>query len=204
VLRECSHNHTDDFLIYSDLKSNTGEGFPVQHSLTKPANFPSLSGGFLWSDEVNKCFYQFGGAYPAGATIREFGMSTYDVISNQWNTTKIVNLQRDWQRPALGAGTQAEDRGFGFYYGGWISNRTVPSWQGPPVASNSIFRFDYTTGILTNDTRPDKIGRAEGQMVFLPISDGGVLIYFGGVEDSNRNGSYNAVSIDSVHSQDKH
>ena len=38
------------------------------------------------------------------------------------------------------------------------------------------------------------VGRAEGQMVFLPVSDGGLLVYFGGVEDTYRNGSYNAVS----------
>jgi hypothetical protein len=170
-------------------------GFPKQYSnLSKPAGVPSLSGGYLWADEVNKCFYQFGGAVQEGASPQDFSMWTYDVVLNQWNTTNFKSSERIWQRPAFGAGTQVESLGLGFYYGGWLSNRTTPSWKGPRMAVSSIVKFDYTTGALQNTTH-DGIGRAEGQLVFLPVSDRGMLLYFGGIEDPYHNGSYNAVSL---------
>lgn len=154
---------------------------------------PSLSGAYLWADEVNKCFYQYGGAFPE-TTPEDFGMWTYDVLLNQWNKTNYVSSDKNPQRPAFGAGTQIDSRGLGFYYGGWLSNRTSPGWSGPRMALSSLVQFDFTTGNLRNSTHPDGVGRAEGQMVYLPVSDGGLLVYFGGVEDTYKNGSYNAVS----------
>jgi hypothetical protein len=41
----------------------------------------------------------------------------------------------------------------------------------------------------TNLTGPDSIGRAEGVMTFIPASDGGMLVYFGGVQDPYGNGN---------------
>jgi hypothetical protein len=169
---------------------------PRQYSnVTKPAKVPRLSGGYLWSDEVNKCFYQFGGEFIDASSLKPFNLMTYDVILDQWNDTNVVNNDKNTVRPAYGAGTQAESRGLGFYYGGWVSNRTTPGWKGPSMALSSIVQFNFTTGNLRNVSHPDGIGRAEGQMVFLPVSDGGVLIYFGGVEDPYRNGTSVAVSI---------
>jgi hypothetical protein len=167
----------------------------MQHAnLSKPANIPNLSGGYLWADEVNKCFYQFGGEFEDGVTPKEFSIWTYDVLLDQWNSTKTISTEKVWQRPSYGAGAQAESRGLGFYYGGWVSNKTTPGWKGPPMALSSIVQYSFTTGTLKNSTHPDGIGRAEGQMVFLPVSDGGILIYFGGIEDPYHNGSYTAVS----------
>lgn len=42
----------------------------------------------------------------------------------------------------------------------------------------------------TNTTGPDSIGRAEGVMLYIPASDGGMLLYLGGVQDSFGNGTY--------------
>jgi hypothetical protein len=178
-------------------------GFPAQHSnLSKPASVPSLSGGILWADEVNKCFYQFGGAYQDGDSPKDFGMWTYDVVLNQWNTTSYVSSDKNLLRPAFGAGTQVDSRGLGFYYGGWLSNRTTPGWRGPPMALSSIVQFNFTTGNIRNNTHPDGIGRAEGQMVYLPVSDNGLLLYFGGIEDLYHNGSYNAANMSKIHIYD--
>ncbi|KAH3917053.1 hypothetical protein HBH56_051690 [Parastagonospora nodorum] len=196
-------NYTNDYLLFSDLSSRTDVGFPQQHSnLSKPANVPSLSGGILWADEVNKCFYQFGGAFQEGGSPKDFGMWTYDVILDQWNTTTYVSSDKNLQRPAFGAGTQVDGRGLGFYYGGWLSSRTTPGWSGPPIAVSSIVQFNFTTGNLRNNTHPDGIGRAEGQMVYLPVSDNGLLIYFGGIEDPYHNGSHNAASMSKIHIYD--
>jgi hypothetical protein len=87
---------------------------PSQYAnLSKPGNVPSVSGAYTWSDNTNKCFYQFGGQYPEGVSPTEFGMWTYDVPLNQWNITTTKG-ERDIQRVAFGAGTQVESRGLGF------------------------------------------------------------------------------------------
>jgi hypothetical protein len=167
---------------------------PSQYSnLSKPGNIPSVEGAFTWSDNTNKCFYQFGGQYPEGVSPTEFSMWTYDVPLNQWNIT-TTRGDKDIQRVAFGAGTQVESRGLGFYFGGWLSNKTMLSWKGPPMATSGLVQFDMSSGDLKNISGPDDIGRAEGELVFLPVSDSGVLIYFGGIEDSYRNGSFDAVS----------
>ena len=171
---------------------------PVQYAnLSKPANVPSVSGGYLWADETNKCFYQFGGEYTAGSSPSDFSIWTYDILLNQWNNTEYTSSERLLQRLSFGAGTQVESLGLGYYYGGWLNNRTTPGWTGPDMATNHMVEFDFTTGVLKNNSGPDDVGRAEGQLIFLPASDKGVLIYFGGIEDQFHNGSSLAVSLSS-------
>ena len=168
-------------------------------NLSKPGNIPSVSGGYTWSDNTNQCFYQFGGEYPDGVTPAEYSMWTYDVVLNTWNSTKTSG-DKQFERVSFGAGTHVEQRGLGFYFGGWISNKTTLGWKGPPMATNGLVQFDMSTGAMQNMTGPDDIntGRAEGQLLFLPVSDSGVLIYFGGIEDPYHNGSYNAVSSERI------
>jgi hypothetical protein len=168
---------------------------PAQHAnLSKPGNIPSVSGGYIWSDNTNKCFYQIGGEYPDAVPPAEFSVWTYDVLLNQWNTTETTG-ERALQRVAFGAGTEVESRGLGFYFGGWLSSRTTLEYDGPPIATSGLVRFDMSTGELKNISGPDDIGRAEGDLFFLPVSDGGMLIYFGGIEDSYHNGSYDAADM---------
>lgn len=160
---------------------------PQQYAnLTKNSNVPSVSGGILWADEVNKCFYLYGGEYQNNPT--EFSFWIYDTVLNQWNESQSnVNSM---QRVSFGAGTQDEELGLGFYLGGWMNNHTSPGWAGSPMAANNLITYDFTSGRFENTTGPDSVGRAEGSMVYLPASDGGLLVYFGGVEDPNKNGSF--------------
>ncbi|KAH7345963.1 hypothetical protein BKA66DRAFT_325438 [Pyrenochaeta sp. MPI-SDFR-AT-0127] len=176
---------------------------PVQHAnLTKPANVPSVSGGYLWADETNKCFYQIGGEYFPGSSPTDFSLWTYDVLLDQWNNTKFTSSERSPQRLSFGAGTQVESLGLGYYLGGWFNNRTTPKWTGPEIATSNMVEFDFTKGHLKNITGPDTTGRAEGQMVSLPVSDRGMLIYFGGIEDPFRNGSIVAANMSKIHIYD--
>jgi len=185
-------NYSNDYLLFSDLHTQGGDGMPQQsRNLTKPKNIPSVSGGYIWADNTNKCFYQFGGEFSDGPPA-EFGMWTYDVLLDQWNST-LASGEKSPQRVSFGAGTQVEDRGLGFYFGGWLSNRTSTDWEGPSMITNGLMRFDFSTGELKNISGPDDIGRAEGHLTYLPVSDGGVLVYFGGIEDSHRNGSFTPV-----------
>lgn len=183
----------DTWLLYSDLNSTTQSvGMPYQYAnLTKNSTVPSVSGGVLWADEVNKCFYLFGGEFQSNPS--DFSFWAYDTILNQWNETDYESNVNSLQRVSFGAGTQVDELGLGFYYGGWMNKNTTPQWEGPPVATSNFITYDFTDGTLNNDTGPDDVGRAEGQLVYLPASDGGLLAYFGGVEDHDHNGSFVAV-----------
>ncbi|KAF1955602.1 hypothetical protein CC80DRAFT_87779 [Byssothecium circinans] len=191
-------NYTNTWLLYSDLNSTTQDvGMPPQYAnLTKNATVPSVAGGILWADEVNKCFYLFGGQYQSNPT--DFSFWSYDVPMNQWNETKYTSNVNSLQRVAYGAGTTVEELGLGFYYGGWMNNLTNPLWSGSPIVSSNLIRYDFTRGTLNNNTGPDSVGRAEGQMVYLPASDGGLLVYFGGVEDPYRNGTVVAANMSTI------
>ncbi|KAF2625397.1 hypothetical protein BU25DRAFT_372530 [Macroventuria anomochaeta] len=198
-------NYTNTALVFSDLNSSTpGLGQPYQYAnLSKPAEIPSVSGGILWPDEVNKCFYQFGGAFTNG-TPSEDRMWTYDVLLDQWNQTNPKNTGvSPTQRVAYGAGTHIESLGLGFYFGGWKSNQTDADWTGSAIATADLVRFEYNTGFLSNNSGPDdNVGRAEGQMVYLPVSDSGLLVYFGGIEDQHQNGTASPANMSNIHMYD--
>lgn len=186
----------DTWLLYSDLNTTTqGPGMPEQFAnLTKNSTVPSVSGGVLWADNVNKCFYQFGGEYQSDPT--DFSFWTYDTRLNQWNESSPKSNVASLSRVAHGAGTQVEDYGYGYYLGGYINNLTSPGWKGGQITTSNLISYDFSAGQLNNNSGPpDSYGRAEGQMVYLPASDGGLLIYFGGVEDPNRNGTVQPVRL---------
>jgi hypothetical protein len=187
-------NYTNTWLLYSDLNTTTqGPGMPEQFAnLTKNSTVPSVSGGVLWADNVNKCFYQFGGEYQSDPT--DFSFWTYDTRLNQWNESSPKSNVASLSRVAHGAGTQVEDYGYGYYLGGYINNLTSPGWKGGQITTSNLISYDFSAGQLNNNSGPpDNYGRAEGQMVYLPASDGGLLIYFGGVEDPTRNGTVQPV-----------
>ncbi|OAG07150.1 uncharacterized protein CC84DRAFT_1204726 [Paraphaeosphaeria sporulosa] len=196
-------NYTNTWLLYSDLNSTTqGFGQPYQYAnLTKNSTVPSVSGGVLWADDVNKCFYQFGGEYQSNPS--DFSFWTYDTRLNLWNETDYKSNVQSLQRVAHGAGTQAQDFGFGYYFGGYMNNLTSPNWKGGQIATSNLISYDFTVGQLNNNSGPpDNYGRAEGQLVHLPASDGGLLVYFGGIEDPTRNGSSQAANMSTIHIYD--
>lgn len=158
---------------------------------------PSVAGGILWADEVNKCFYLFGGEFQT--TPEDFSFWTYDTVLNQWNETSPKDDDGSIKRVSYGAGTQIEELGRGYYYGGWMNNHTSSDWSAPSMATSNMVVFDYNEGLLKNISGPDSIGRAEGVMVYLPASDNGLLVYFGGVEDRNRNGTYVGANMSEIH-----
>lgn len=196
-------NNTNPWLLFSDLNTSVGvASMPQQYAnLSKPSNIPSVSGGYTWSDNTNKCFYQVGGEFPNSVSLTTFSMWTYDVLLNQWNATE-TNSPYSIQRVSYGAGTQVETQGLGFLFGGWINNKTTSNWTGPPVATTGLLQFDMTSGALRNTSGPDNVGRAEGQLVYLPISDSGVLVYFGGIEDAYHNGTVSPANMSTIHIYD--
>lgn len=151
---------------------------------------PSVSGGVLWPDSTNKLFYLFGGEYDNTNAVQSFTtLWLYDIMYNTWNRSSASDGSLtgiNW--PALGAGTFT-DVGVAYYYGGYLTNLSMPKWPGDRLMLNSLISFNMNTRSWQNNTY-DQTPRAEGSMHFIPASDAGMLVYFGGVEMDNGTSSY--------------
>ncbi|KAK8115067.1 hypothetical protein PG999_007136 [Apiospora kogelbergensis] len=80
-------NYTNDFLSYLDLDHNGSRDMPQLYAnLSKNSSVPSVHGGVLWGDDINKRFYLFGGEYsqqpPADSGSP---LWAYDVLNNRWD-----------------------------------------------------------------------------------------------------------------------
>lgn len=151
---------------------------------------PSVSGGVLWPDTTNKLFYLFGGEYGTADDVQSFTtLWLYDIIYNTWNRSSasdgsLTNIK--W--PTLGAST-VTDTGTAYYYGGYLTNLSMPKWSGDRLMLNSLTTFNMNTRSWQNNTY-DQTPRAEGSLHFIPASDSGMLVYFGGLQTNNDMTSY--------------
>ncbi|PTD01214.1 hypothetical protein FCULG_00012689 [Fusarium culmorum] len=102
------------------------------------------------------------------------------------------------QAASFGAGVSIPSRGEAYYYGGWLSNSSIKGWSGPPKASSGLIKYEMDANSWSNLTGPDGTGRAEGAMVFIPVGDGGMLVYFGGTQDLYGNGTLTPQSLDEI------
>ncbi|UZP36766.1 hypothetical protein NXS19_004582 [Fusarium pseudograminearum] len=102
------------------------------------------------------------------------------------------------QAASYGAGVSISSRGEAYYYGGWLSNSSIEGWSGPPKASSGLIKYEMDANSWSNLTGPDGTGRAEGAMVFIPVGDGGMLVYFGGTQDLYGNGTLTPQSLDEI------
>jgi hypothetical protein len=193
----------DPYLSYHDLTTSPPqiEMPELWANLSKNATIPNVSGGQIWADSVNKRFFLYGGE-TIGDTppTSPQNVYSYDVINNQWDNmgtpTGGIN------GVAWGAGVGVSSIGQGFVYGGWLSNTSVPGWKGPPMATNTLVKYDMELNKFQNITGPaDNKGRAEGVLTYVPASDDGLLIHFGGLE-SSANGSMVAAPMNIIRIHD--
>lgn len=191
---------TDTGLLYADLTvDNSGEPMEFDN-LTKPASAPDVQGGVLWADTVNKYLYLYGGEYYQSSP-EGFSFWQYDAIYDNWTTVTPDVSQAGIDRASFGAGLVQEDTAKAFWYGGWLSNASVPAWSDQPMALSFLLEYDLIKNTWTNMTGPDSTGRAEGVMVYIPASDGGMLVYFGGLQDPLGNGTYVPQPMDVCHEE---
>jgi hypothetical protein len=151
---------------------------------------PSVSGGVLWPDSTNKLFYLFGGEYDNTDDVQSFTtLWLYDVIYNTWNRSSASDGSLTGIKwPAFGAGA-ITDTGIAYYYGGYLTNLSMPKWGNDRLMLSSLISFNMNTRSWQNQTY-DEVQRAEGTMHFIPASDAGMLVYFGGLEMNGNGSSY--------------
>ncbi|KAK0719058.1 hypothetical protein B0T21DRAFT_351819 [Apiosordaria backusii] len=192
-----SPNYTNPFLTFSDLSTETKDMPTLYASLSKNATVPSVMGGKLWEDSVNKRLYLYGGeTYQAPPT--NFLLYAYDILKDKWDSFGPPTGTAAIIPTSFGAGVSVPARGEAYYYGGFHNNASVPGWTGPPRASNRLIKYDMDTNAWSNVTGPDEVRRAEGEMFFLPLSDAGMLVYFGGSQDLFGNGTLTPEPLDTI------
>ena len=128
-----------------------------------------------------------------------FDLWAFDAIAHTWNRTLADGSQSDIDRASFGAGVTVEDRAWSYYFGGWLSNNSVPGWTGPPLALNSMLKYDMVANTWTNNTYKAMRPSAEGVMVYIPASDAGMLVYFGGLELISNGTNYTMAPLDEIH-----
>ncbi|PVH92279.1 hypothetical protein DM02DRAFT_700347 [Periconia macrospinosa] len=169
-----------------DVPSNSGSdaGWPqLNINLNKnPQVVPTVAGGILWGDEVNKKFVVYGGEVTQGLA-QNYHLFSYDILYNSWSDLGPPTTPIPPNISSYGAGVSVSQLGQGYYYGGWISNITMRGWTQPPTMSSSMYRYDYDANKLTAMNSPDGLGRAEGGMSWIPAGDNGLLVYLGGIVD---------------------
>jgi hypothetical protein len=193
---------TDSWLLYNDLTTSPANvGVPQLYANgSKNATIPDVSGGVLWADDVNKRFYSYGGDYSGGISPNRANLLSYDVIYNQWESFGAPNMPIN--TVSWGAGVGISDIGQGYIMGGWLSNTSVAGWTGDPFATSTLIKYQMDGQIWTNNTGPDSWGRAEGVMVYLPASDTGILIYFGGLTTPYGNGTIASSPMNTIYIYD--
>lgn len=180
----------DTGLQYHDLDTPGAGRMPQLYAnLTKNTTIPDVNGGTLWADDVNKRFYLFAGEYYQQPPSSQFTLWSYDTVYNRWESFGSP-AEDNIAAVSYGAGVSISETGEGYYYGGWKSNNTMPGWEGPPKAMAGLVKYSMDANTWSTDPGPDSVGRAEGAMVFIPIGDGGMLVYFGGVQDPSGNGTW--------------
>ncbi|EWY81908.1 hypothetical protein FOYG_16114 [Fusarium oxysporum NRRL 32931] len=193
---DATNNLTNTFLSFNDLDAVSSGGMPPFYAnLSKNDTIPSVNGGILWEDSINKRLYLYGGESYQSPPL-SFDLYSYDILYNQW--VSFGSPPREVQAASYGAGVSISSRGEAYYYGGWLSNSSVQGWSGPPRASNGLIKYEMDSNNWSNMTGPDDTGRAEGTMVFIPAGDGGMLVYFGGAQDLYGNGTLTPQPLDEI------
>ncbi|SMR41225.1 unnamed protein product [Zymoseptoria tritici ST99CH_1E4] len=198
-IEEDTQNSTNSHLLYSDLGSvDQNTGMPIQYDLSKPSEVPVVSGGALWSDDVNKIFYLFGGQNDQQAqSPRQNTIWSYDILNNAWREMPTDSRSTDITIPAFGASTTDPNQGIGYYYGGWTDNSGGNAYSTAATAKSKMIVYEYESNIWHEIRFIDDIPRAEGALFYIPASDHGMLIYLGGVEQ-NVNGTYDGAAVDKI------
>lgn len=120
-------------------------------NLSKNHAIPSVNGGILWEDSVNKRLYLYGGEYYETPPSDDFILYSYDILYDEWvqhgppKGAGIIDVVSSY-----GAGISIPSRGEAYYYGGWLSNKSVPDWKGLPRATNRLIKYMMDSNSWSN------------------------------------------------------
>ncbi|KAK2616987.1 hypothetical protein QQS21_000076 [Conoideocrella luteorostrata] len=191
------------WLGYRDLNNlvpRSGDNWPdLNISLSKNGSIPTVHGGVLWGDAVNKRFYLYGGSWTKGLPQKPYRVVSYDILYDRWDDHGLPSMSTPPLVASQGAGVGVSEIGMGYYYGGWIDNTSMSGWTQPPAMSSNFYRYAYETNKFTTAASPDDIPRAEGAMVWIPAGDSlGLIVYMGGIIGPHGNSTASPQSFDKI------
>ncbi|KAI6764916.1 unnamed protein product [Fusarium graminearum] len=196
-------NYSNTWLGYHDLNhlvERSGELWPdLNITLSKNDSIPTVHGGVLWGDEVNKRFYVYGGEWNEGFAQEPYSLLSYDIIYDKWDDFGSPKIAPPPKVASYGAGVGVSETGMGYYLGGWVSNASMSGWSNGRTMTSNFYTYSYDSGDFQQAASPDKQPRAEGGMVWIPAGDSlGMLVYLGGIVDPYDNGTEAPQSFDEV------
>lgn len=161
-------NQTNTYLLFVNL-NELQNGYPLPYAnLSKPSYVPSVAGGILWPDTVNKILYLYGGEYnwTADPPSRP-ALWYYDVRQDQWDSRPIDS---GISPTSYGASVVDDHNAVAYAYGGWMSNTTMLDASGYPAAQSGLIIYDMVKNSWKNVSFYDETPRAEGTMFYIPAS----------------------------------
>ncbi|KAM5383426.1 hypothetical protein ACJZ2D_002119 [Fusarium nematophilum] len=188
--QQTHENYSNTWLAYHDLNKLVSRNAEL---------IPSVNGGILWGDSVNKRFFVYGGEWNGGFAQEPYTLLSYDILYDKWDDFGTPSITPPPKIASYGAGVGVSETGMGYYLGGWISNASMSGWTQPRTMSSNFYTYAYDTGKFTQAAGPDKHPRAEGGMVWIPAGDVlGLLVYMGGVVSPDDDGTESPQSFDEV------
>ncbi|KAG9503584.1 hypothetical protein J7337_003535 [Fusarium musae] len=132
--QQTHENYSNTWLAYHDLNNlveRGGDLWPdLNISLSKKDSIPSVHGGILWGDSVNKRFYLYAGEWNNGFSQDSYTLLSYDIIYDKWDDFGAPDITPPPKVASYGAGVGVSETGMGYYLGGWISNASMSGWTG--------------------------------------------------------------------------
>lgn len=80
-----------------------------------------------------------------------------------------------------------------YYYGGWSSNASEAGFSGDATIQSSLITYDMNMNNWRANVFIDDIPRAEGALFYIPASDKGMLVYFGGIQNTTNSSTTTGV-----------
>ncbi|KAH7191144.1 hypothetical protein BFJ63_vAg17754 [Fusarium oxysporum f. sp. narcissi] len=115
--QDATNNLTDTFLTFNDIDAVNSDGMPPFYAnLLKNDTIPSVNGGILWEDSINKRLSLYGGEYQSTRPPSTSNLYSYDVLYNEW--VSFGPITQEVQAASYGAGVSIPSRGEAYYYGG--------------------------------------------------------------------------------------
>ncbi|KAH7483915.1 hypothetical protein FOMA001_g7353 [Fusarium oxysporum f. sp. matthiolae] len=201
--QQTHENYSNTWLAYHDLNNlvkRGGDLWPdLNISLSKNDSIPSVNGGILWGDSVNKRFYLYGGEWNNGFSQEPYSLLSYDIIYDKWDDFGTPDITPPPKIASYGAGVGVSETGIGYYLGGWISNASMSGWTDDRTMSSNFYTYSYDSEKFTQAASLSKQPRAEGGMVWIPAGDSlGLLVYLGGIVDPFGNNTEAPQAFDEV------
>ncbi|KAL2833737.1 hypothetical protein BDW59DRAFT_138116 [Aspergillus cavernicola] len=179
------NNGTHNYLVELDLSApiDISDGASYKMSLVS-YDVPKLKDQALWSNRDNTTLFSYGGR-GASDTSPDDGVWTYNITDGSW---QVQQTSVKPVRLLSGAYVDVPEIQSAYWLGGYQDSDTSPS-----ITDDTK---NYATGMIQFNTTSEEFTQLrapftpveEGALVYIPIGELGILVFFGGEVPSIQNG----------------